>query len=497
MSVNSSIQQDSAPGSGPGTIPFLGAENGVQIDGAGKVSLGGPLINNTVIPLSGFLLRFQGSGGNIDLVPAGDLFARTIVATGFTGFGIGQGWGFDIQRNTVVATGDARGYADNTVFAGATPGIAYACFDAAAQVFSPGAMTIDHVVAFQGRPVFDSVGGTCVSLFGHTTDGMASKNGTTTNWIDFYAQRMNAASGVLPTVVNRYGFYMEPDVRATNNWAAYYNGGMNNWMGTGITFIGTTTPTAAPAGGSTYQLQVNGDMTINGISIGSGGAPGTGGDTNMFFGKYTGRLGTLTGTNNMAFGTGSLASITSGVRNNAFGHNAGIVLTTGSLNTFMGETAGNSLTTGSNCSAFGANSGHSFGTTAGHTAIGANAGLRAGHFMSGTNCTFLGWNTSFTNDAIDTATAIGANVILTQSNTIVLGTATEFTGISTSAPTSQLDVLGTNGYAQLRLRTTYTPVNSADPNGNQGDIAWDANFFYVKTSPTSPTAWKRTALVVF
>ncbi|HEX3934527.1 MAG TPA: hypothetical protein VHW43_07590, partial [Puia sp.] len=68
------------------------------------------------------------------------------------------------------------------------------------------------------------------------------------------------------------------------------------------------------------------------------------------------------------------------------------------------------------------------------------------------------------------------------------------TGIGlNSAPASKLDVSGTNGYSQFRLRTQYTPTSSSDTNGNTGDFSWDSNYIYVKT----PTGWKRSTLVNF
>jgi hypothetical protein len=63
-------------------------------------------------------------------------------------------------------------------------------------------------------------------------------------------------------------------------------------------------------------------------------------------------------------------------------------------------------------------------------------------------------------------------------------------GIGTSSPTAKLDVNGSTGYNQLRLRISYTPTGTSDPNGNVGDIAWDDNYIYVKTS----AGWKRAAL---
>ena len=60
----------------------------------------------------------------------------------------------------------------------------------------------------------------------------------------------------------------------------------------------------------------------------------------------------------------------------------------------------------------------------------------------------------------------------------------------TSAITSTLDITGSTGYNQLRLRNSYTPTSSGDTNGNVGDIAWDNNYVYVKTN----TGWGRSAL---
>jgi len=66
-------------------------------------------------------------------------------------------------------------------------------------------------------------------------------------------------------------------------------------------------------------------------------------------------------------------------------------------------------------------------------------------------------------------------------------------GFRTTNPTAIVDINGTTGYNQLRLRTSYTPTSSLDPNGNVGDITWDNNYIYVKTS----LGWRRAPLSLF
>lgn len=66
-------------------------------------------------------------------------------------------------------------------------------------------------------------------------------------------------------------------------------------------------------------------------------------------------------------------------------------------------------------------------------------------------------------------------------------------GIGNNSPTSKVDINASNGYTQFRLRNSYTPTSTADANGNIGDIAWDDNYWYIKTS----IGWKRTALSTY
>lgn len=89
-------------------------------------------------------------------------------------------------------------------------------------------------------------------------------------------------------------------------------------------------------------------------------------------------------------------------------------------------------------------------------------------------------------------TAITGNIFkVTKAGTEVLSLAANGNfGISSPTPTAKLDISGSTGYNQLRVRTSFTPSSSGDTSGNIGDIAWDDNYMYVKTN----TGWGRSAL---
>lgn len=67
------------------------------------------------------------------------------------------------------------------------------------------------------------------------------------------------------------------------------------------------------------------------------------------------------------------------------------------------------------------------------------------------------------------------------------------TSFGSTSNTAKVDISGTAGYNQLRLRTSYTPTGTSDTNGNVGDVSWDDGFIYIKTS----TGWKRSQLLSF
>jgi hypothetical protein len=95
-----------------------------------------------------------------------------------------------------------------------------------------------------------------------------------------------------------------------------------------------------------------------------------------------------------------------------------------------------------------------------------------------------------------TGTANNLRALETVNGDVRLHTTSGRTSIGldgSSTITSRLDVSGEEGYNQLRLRKKYTPTSSSDTNGAEGDVSWDDNYIYIKTS----SGWKRSALSTF
>ena len=62
-----------------------------------------------------------------------------------------------------------------------------------------------------------------------------------------------------------------------------------------------------------------------------------------------------------------------------------------------------------------------------------------------------------------------------------------------TSPTAKLHLYNPLGYNQLRLQQKYTPSGTSDTNGHTGDVTWDENYIYIKTS----AGWKRALLSTF
>lgn len=297
-------------------------------------------------------------------------------------------------------------------------------------------------------------------------------NGTTGSFL-----RSGASVPAWETAASLQGSLLLPSgtsgqtLRYGSAWTAnslLYNDGTN--IG-----INTTSPA--------QKLDVNGEMSVNGVLFGKG--PGTGTDNvragyNSFISNTTGynnsAIGSIslssntTGYNNMAIGSSCLAGNTTGNQNLAIGtaamygnttgfNNVGIGTyalvgnVTGAFNAAVGHSTAQSNTVGNYCTAIGAYALNSNTTGDANIGIGMNAGY---YITTGSYNTVIG---SFSNTDITTGsnnTIIGSNITgLTSSlsNNIILadGAGTQRirvlsdgkTGIGTTTPLQTLHVAGT------------------------------------------------------
>jgi hypothetical protein len=187
---------------------------------------------------------------------------------------------------------------------------------------------------------------------------------------------------------------------------------------------------------------------------------------------------TTTGLQNVAHGARALYSNTSGASNTGIGTYALSMNTTGTNNTGIGALANIFNQEGSNNTIIGYEAGRG---TSPHTKSGnIFIGYQAGYSEEGDNKLYIENSNSSTplicgDFSLDEVYFNGG------------------VGVHTTTPSAVFDVNGSTGYNQIRMRTSYTPANTADTNGNTGDIAWDDNYFYMKTS----AGWKRSALSTF
>lgn len=194
--------------------------------------------------------------------------------------------------------------------------------------------------------------------------------------------------------------------------------------------IGTVTPAKL--------LDVNGDILVNGLTIGRGNSniatntvvgSGAGntistGTNNTFLGFNAG-LNNTTASTNTFVGTSSGQTNTTGGNNTFLGNGSGLANTTGADNVFIGKSSGLSNTTGSGNTFLGINSGY------GNTIGGSNLflGNASGRFIADgttalTNATysvFLGQSTKALADNQTNEIVIGFGAIGKGSNTVNIG----------------------------------------------------------------------------
>lgn len=277
----------------------------------------------------------------------------------------------------------------------------------------------------------------------------------------------------------------------TGEWNTFLgdSAGFSNTTGNGNTFLGE----------ATGRLNTTGYWnTFSGCQAGNSNTTGW---QNTFLGSRAGYLNT-TGNWNTFLGHATGLSNTTGSYNTFLGLEAGNANTTGFFNMFSGEGAGRSNTTGNTNTFSGSRAGMSNTTGYENTFLGHCAGYLN---TTGSCNTFLGLAAGQSNTVGDSNVFLGyhAGYKETGSNKLYIANDSsnanvliygEFdnrrVGIGTVSPTANLDVSGSTGYNQIRMRTSYTPTGTVDTNGNVGDIAWDDNYMYLKTN----AGWKRAAL---
>jgi len=178
----------------------------------------------------------------------------------------------------------------------------------------------------------------------------------------------------------------------------------------------------------------------------SAGTATTTGSFNAFYGWLAGNLN-KTGSNNSFFGAATTASNPAAFGNSYFGAATGQT-STGSFNAFFGASAGSNYGAGDANSFFGQGAGL-FGSGNRNTFIGQQSGFPSSS-PSGDDNTLVGAEAA-ANPAvpsINNSTALGAYALVTQSNSLVLGSinginhapADTNVGIGTTAPRSALEV---------------------------------------------------------
>ena len=295
------------------------------------------------------------------------------------------------------------------------------------------------------------------------------------------------------------------------------NTGENN-QGTFNTFIGQQSGQSNTGGNNTgigYLSLNSNTLGDHNVAIGSSNLQNNQGSHNVSFGKNAGKdnqgsnnlfVGQEAGENNTGDGNVFLAYRAgynnSGDNNFVYGSQA-LLNNAGSYSIAIGAAALKNQTNGQY-----------------NIAIGRDAGANGAAALTGQQNIFIGYDVTYGNSSggLLGAIGIGNSIDLTQSYSIVLGRPTYTymkVGIGTSTPTARLhvksgfttsaemaflveDANGTDLFkvtsdGRVGIPISITPANTSDLQGSQGDISYDDDYFYVKTS----AGWKRAALSTF
>jgi len=207
------------------------------------------------------------------------------------------------------------------------------------------------------------------------------------------------------------------------------------------------------ASGTLSTVLGNNSTASNTLAMALGSAVTASGNESLALGYLT----TASGNMSIAIGTQSTATSTASLNLGAFSHSTSLYATSIGYNVRTTTGLQGAIVMG-------------YGDTSSGQALSATT----------SNALHIGWDSN-------TPTV----VIAKTANSYFNGTGN--LGISTTSPTAKLDISGTTGYNQFRVRTSYTPTDSTDANGNVGDFSWDDDFVYIKTS----LGWRRSGLSAF
>jgi hypothetical protein len=262
------------------------------------------------------------------------------------------------------------------------------------------------------------LGGVAASQYVLTSDSRLSDARTPTGGSSFYIQNTTTQ-------------------QASSNFNISGNGIIGGNVGIGTSPAHKLDVAGAVNVTSQYNLGGQQVLTASGIS----------GQSTTIVGIRDGD-GDPSGVSNSFFGSNAGAQTTTGTANSFFGRAAGFNITTGSENAFYGTSTGGAMTTGSENAFFGRFAGDSLNDESRLTLIGAQTESQ---------------------DGVQNATAIGYRAMVTQSNSLVLGSingingsaANTNVGIGTTAPVAKLQVAAGDVY----VSTAGQGVILKSPNG--------------------------------
>jgi hypothetical protein len=239
------------------------------------------------------------------------------------------------------------------------------------------------------------------------------------------------------------------------------NGAYSGSLGT---FTASNTFTGEGAGLNTTPSSTLNDAfgKFNAFFGAGAGQTNTTGFRNAFFGAKAGQLNISD--RNAFFGAQAGQANTTGDQNAFFGTSAGEANTTACCNAFFGATAGQQNTTGDQNAFFGAFAGNRNISGVNNTFIGTDTNFN-GNNPTGNNNTLLGYFARVNAD-VSNGTAIGFRALVTQSNSLILGSingpnsADTLVGIGTTSPGAVLDVQRDGGTIPETVRfTTFGTAN--------------------------------------